>query len=163
MTTQDERLGQVTEVPEGVRLRFTRSWPDPVQDVWSALTDNDRSARWIGTYEGGRGAGATGTFTMLHEAGPAAEAVTIAECDPPRRLVLEWHSEEAWRVELDLAERDGGTELTFTQVFPAGTEVADFALGWHWYLDKLGAEVSGGAGPGSWEEFLAARGPAYGS
>jgi len=41
--TPEERLGSVTEVPEGVQVQFRRSWPDPIQDVWAALTEPDRT------------------------------------------------------------------------------------------------------------------------
>ncbi|MQA32872.1 SRPBCC family protein [Modestobacter roseus] len=162
MTTQDERLGQVREVPEGVRLQFRRSWPDPVEDVWAALTEPDRMARWIGTYDGERSVGGTGTFTMTQEEELVGEPMRIVECAPPHRLVVEWLTDEAWRVELDLTRADGQTVLLFTQVFPAGTELTDYTLGWHWYLDKLAAEVGGHPAPGSWDDFLAATGPAYG-
>jgi uncharacterized protein YndB with AHSA1/START domain len=159
---QDERLGQVTEVPDGVRLQFRRSWPDPIEDVWAALTEPDRTARWIGTYEGERRIGATGTFTMTHEEQPVGEPVTIVECSPPHRLVVEWATEEGWRVQLDLTREGDQTVLLFTQVFAAGTEVVDYVLGWHWYLDKFDAEVSGRPQPGNWDTFLAETGPAYG-
>lgn len=159
----DQRYGEVTEEPGGGRrLRFRRSWPDPIEDVWAALTDNERTARWIGTYEGERGTGGVGTFTMTHEEQPAAEAVTIVECDPPRRLVLEWAAEEHWRVDLELTARDGRTELVFTQVFVTADAVADVATGWHWYLDKLEAEVTGRAQPADWDAFLAEVGGGYG-
>ncbi|WP_369135055.1 SRPBCC family protein [Modestobacter sp. I12A-02662] len=159
---RDERLGRVTEVPEGVQVQFRRSWPDPIEDVWAALTEDDRTARWFGSYEGERRVGGSGTLTMTHEGESAGEPMRIVECDPPRRLVVQWESEQAWRIQLDLTEEQDRTVLLFTQVFPPGTDAGDYVLGWHWYLDKLGAEVSGGAGPGSWEEFLAARRPAYG-
>ena len=159
---QDERLGEVTEVPEGVRLQFRRSWPDPVADVWAALTEPDRTARWFGTYEGERRVGAAGTLTMTHEDGAAGEPVRIVECDPPRRLVLQWESDQAWRIDLDLVEEQGRTVLLFTQVFPAGTEVGDYVLGWHWYLDQFDAEVRGTPPPPAWEIFLAATAPSYG-
>ncbi|WP_369139250.1 SRPBCC family protein [Modestobacter versicolor] len=162
MSTPDERLGEVTEVADGVRLRFRRSWPDPVEDVWAALTEPDRLLRWMGSYEGERRAGGSGTFTMTHEEQPVGEPMRIVECDAPRRLVVEWESEQAWRVELDLTEEDGRTVLVFSQLFPAGTEVTDYVLGWHWYLDKLDAEVSGGTPPGHWDDFYAQLGPAYG-
>jgi uncharacterized protein YndB with AHSA1/START domain len=162
MSTPDERLGVVTEVAEGVRLQFRRSWPDPVEDVWAALTEPDRMLRWIGSYDGERRAGGAGTFTMTHEEQPVGEPMRIVECDAPRRLVVEWQSEEAWRVQLDLAEEDGRTVLLFTQLFPAGTEVTDYVLGWHWYLDKFAAEVSGGTPPAHWDDFYAQVGPAYG-
>ena len=158
----DHRYGQVTEEPGGGRrLEFRRSWPDPIEDVWSALTDDERLARWIGSYEGPRGTGARGAFTMTQEAEPAREEVTIVECDPPRRLVLEWTAELRWRVELDLAARDGGTELRFTQVLATPDGASDIATGWHWYLDKLEAGVTGGPRPAAWGAFLADVGAGY--
>jgi uncharacterized protein YndB with AHSA1/START domain len=159
---QGERLGQVTEVPEGVQVQFRRSWPDPIEDVWAALTEPDRTARWIGVYEGERRVGGSGTLTMTHEEQSVGEPVRIAECDPPRRLVLQWESEQAWRIRLDLAEEQGRTVLLFTQVFPPGTDAGDYVLGWHWYLDQFGAELTGSAPPPAWDAFLAATGPAYG-
>jgi uncharacterized protein YndB with AHSA1/START domain len=162
----DDRRGVVTpEADGGRRLVFRRSWPDPIDDVWAALTDNERSARWIGTYAGERGSGATGTFTMLHEGGDPGDGMpmTIVECEPPRRLVLQWPEPLMWRVELDLAEQDGRTVLVFTQVFPSADGLAEVAAGWHWYLDKLDAELTGRPQlqMADWDAFFADVGPAY--
>ena len=162
----DARRGVVTTEGDGrQRLEFRRSWPDPIEDVWAALTEPERMARWIGTYEGTRGTGGTGTFAMTHEEGEhAGEPTTILECDPPRRLVIEWVQQDAdaWRIDLDLWVEDGRTVLRFVQVFPAGADITDFALGWHWYLEKLGAEVGGQPQPGDWDAFVGEVGPAYG-
>jgi uncharacterized protein YndB with AHSA1/START domain len=162
----DTRRGVVTRLEDGrQRLEFRRSWPDPVEDVWSALTEPDRLARWIGRYEGVRAVGAEGTFFMTHEAGEhTGEPMTILECDPPRRLVVEWTQQETedWRVDLDLWTEGGRTWLAFVQVFPADADVVDFALGWHWYLDKFGAELGDPAPSGDWDAFHAEIGPAYG-
>jgi uncharacterized protein YndB with AHSA1/START domain len=161
----DDRRGVVTPEPDGGRrLVFRRSWPDPIDDVWSALTENDRLARWIGTYDGERGSGATGTFTMTHEleAGDGMP-MTIVECEPPRRLVLQWPDPLSWRVELDLTVEDGRTVLLFTQVLATADGQADIATGWHWYLDKLDAELTGRPQlqATEWDTFLAEVGPAY--
>ena len=158
------RRGVVTRQDDGrQRLEFRRSWPDPIDDVWAALTEPDRLARWIGTYEGTRAPGGTGTFTMTQEEEQVGEPMTITECDPPRRLVVQWTQQETedWRVDLDLWSEGGRTWLRFAQVFPADADVADFAMGWHWYLDKLGAE-RGDPSPEDWDAFLADVGPAYG-
>jgi uncharacterized protein YndB with AHSA1/START domain len=160
--TEGVGLGEVTAVDDGVRLQFRRVWPHPVEDVWSAITDPGRMARWLGTYDGERRVGGTGTFTMTQEDQSVGERMTIVECDPPRRLVVEWLSEERWRVQLDLEAEGGRTVLLFSQSFASGTDVGDLALGWHWYLDKLGAEVVGAPQPVGWDDFLAATGPAYG-
>ena len=162
----ETRRGIVTTEDDGrQRLEFRRSWPDSIEDVWSALTEPDRLARWIGVYDGERAVGGRGTFAMTHEEGePVGEPMTIVECDPPRRLVIEWVQQdtEGWRVDLDLRTEGGRTVLRFVQVFPAGTDVVDFAMGWHWYLEKLDAEVSGRPGPADWESFLAEVAEGYG-
>jgi uncharacterized protein YndB with AHSA1/START domain len=162
----DTRRGVVTTEDDGrQRLEFRRSWPDPIEDVWSALTEPDRLARWIGVYEGERRVGGTGTFAMTQEEGEhAGEPTTILECDPPRRLVVEWVQQDAdaWRVDLDLWVEDGRTVLRFVQLFPAAADVTDMAMGWHWYLDKLDAEVSGRPQPADWDSFIAEVGPVYG-
>jgi uncharacterized protein YndB with AHSA1/START domain len=162
----ETRRGVVTVEDDGrQRLEFRRSWPEPIEDVWSALTEPDRLPRWIGVYDGERKAGGTGTFAMTHEEGEAVgQPTTIVECDPPRRLVIEWVQQDtdAWRVDLDLWVEDGCTVLRFVQFFGAGADVTDFALGWHWYLDKLDAEVTGRPGPRAWDTFLAEAGAAYG-
>jgi len=90
------------------------------------------------------------------------EPMRIVVCDAPARLDVEWATEAGWRVELDLGRDGGETVLTSTQVFAPGTDVVDHALGWHWYLDELDAEVGGRPEPGPWEVFLAETGSTYG-
>ncbi len=162
----ETRRGVVTLEPDGrQRLEFRRSWRDPIEDVWSALTEPERLARWIGVYDGERAVGGRGTFAMTQEEGePVGEPMTIVECDPPRRLVIEWVQQgaDSWRVDLDLWREGDRTVLRFVQFYGAGADVTDFVLGWHWYLDKLGAEVGGTPAPADWDTFLAEVGPAYG-
>ena len=156
----EARRGVVTTEDDGrLRLEYRRSWPDPIDDVWAALTEPERLARWIGRYEGPRGTGATGTFVMTQEEGDqSGQGMTIVECEPPRRLVVEWEPTDYghWRVELDLWAEGDRTVLRFVQHFPAGTEVTDMAMGWHWYLDKLSAELGDGTAPTDWDAFVSA-------
>lgn len=159
----DTRYGTVTEEPGGGRrLEFRRTWPDDADDVWAALTDPARTARWIGTYDGDRRNGAAGRFTMAFEDGAPSEPLTVVECIEPHRLVLEWPDTSGWRVELDLVTQRGGTTLIFVQRLADAAAVPDIATGWHWYLDRLDAEISGTEPPGHWDAFLAEVGPRYG-
>ena len=163
--TAEERRGAVTAEADGRQLlEFRRSWPDPIDDVWSAVTEPERLARWIGRYEGERAPGGEGLFFMTHEGvdEPAGSPATIVECAPPRRLVVDTTGPgEIWRLELDLVAEAGRTVLVFRQRFAPGFEVADVAGGWHWYLDKLDTEISGRPGPADWETFWAEVGPGY--
>jgi uncharacterized protein YndB with AHSA1/START domain len=57
------RRGVVSREDDGrQRLKFRRSWPDPIEEVWSALTEPERLARWIGVYDGGRAPGDWDSF-----------------------------------------------------------------------------------------------------
>ena len=86
-----ERKTSVTTDPqvdaEGRLVVLRREWPDPIDDVWSALTESERTARWIGTWTGrGEAAGRTATtveFTMTGE-------VDLDQLDDPDRSI--WRS-----------------------------------------------------------------------
>lgn len=143
-------------------LVLRREYPDPIGEVWAALTESDRLARWIGTHGGGGAPGGTVAFTLTGEADAGGEVappvtVTILECDPPRRLVVDMPetAERTWRVAVTLAAEAGGTVLTFEQRIVDGLDPADVEAGWRWYLDRLGASLHGGPMP-AWEDYLPA-------
>jgi uncharacterized protein YndB with AHSA1/START domain len=125
-------------------VALRRDWPDPIDDVWSALTESERTARWIGYYTGRTAT--TVEFTMTGEADAGGEVappvtVTIVECDPPRRLVLDIPEGDKppWRVAVTLTEEAGRTVVLFEQHVPDDVSPADVEAGWNWYLDRLGA------------------------
>ena len=85
-------------------------------------------------------------FTMTGEVDAGGEVappvtVTIVECDPPRRLVLDIPEGDKppWRVAVTLTEEAGRTVLLFEQRVIEGVSPADVEAGWSWYLDRLGA------------------------
>ena len=141
---------------------FTRTFAAPVADVWAACTDPARMERWIGTWTGDPASGEI-VFRMTAEGEDVPEEVYLVEaCEPPHRFVLRSRdavpfSEDgsgprvAWQHTLELAEVDGVTTLTFTQVVPDGPVGADMVAsvgpGWDYYLDRLVRSV-GGADPG---------------
>ena len=162
MDATDTRYGTLEPEGELTRLEFRRTWPDDGDDVWSALTAPERTARWIGTYEGERRTGATGRFAMTAEEGSPTEPLTIVECIEPHRLVLEWPDMNGWRCEIDLVSQRGGTTLIFVQRFADAAAGPAVATGWHWNLDRLDAEISGTEPPTDWDAFVAEVGPRYG-
>lgn len=142
-------------------LVLHRDYPDPIEDVWAALTESDRLARWIGSYTGGDGR--TVEFTTTGEVDAGGEVadpvtVTIVECDPPTRLVVDIPetAERTWRVAVTLARAAGGTTLRFEQRVGEGVDPADVRAGWSWYLDRLGASLHDTPMP-QWADYLPAR------
>ena len=150
------------QADDGSRLVvLRREYPDPIDDVWSALTESERTARWIGTWTDRTEM--TVQFTMTGEVDAGGEiappvTVTIVECDPPRRLVLDIPEGEnrPWRVAVSLAEEAGRTVLLFEQQVIEGVDPADVEAGWSWYLDRLGASLHDAPMP-QWPDYAPAR------
>src|SRR5689334_14709983 len=64
-------------------LSATRTYPAPAADVWDALTDPDRIARWFLPVSGDLRLG--GRYQLEGNAGG-----TVETCDPPHSLALTW-------------------------------------------------------------------------
>lgn len=140
-----------------------REYADPIGDVWTALTESDRLARWLGHYTGTGGAGGTVELTMTGEVDAGGEVaapvtVSILECDPPRRLVVDLpeSADRVWRVTVTLAAEAGRTVLRLEQQVVDGLDAADVEAGWSWYLDRLGASLHGEPMP-PWTDYLPGR------
>ncbi|GIJ43994.1 hypothetical protein Val02_08800 [Virgisporangium aliadipatigenens] len=122
----------------GKDLVLTRTFRASVDDVWASVTEPERTARWYGPWRGEAGPGREIEIQMIHEEGQPWTRMTIDACEPPRRLALsavnDWGS---WHLELELSERDGVTELTFTHHLTDTDAVGDFGAGWEFYLDAL--------------------------
>ncbi|MDN5916071.1 MAG: SRPBCC family protein [Pseudonocardia sp.] len=150
--------GETTLEPDGrATLRFRREYPDPPAQVWPALTESDRLARWFGSFTGDARPGGTAELTMTsaEDAGGAPSSVRIAACEPPHRLDVSISEAGAdpWDIAVTLETApSGGTVLHFRQTLPAGFSPADVGPGWHWYLDRLGASLSGAAFP-DWDDY----------
>jgi uncharacterized protein YndB with AHSA1/START domain len=139
------------------RLVFRRVLADPVDAVWSAVTESDRLGRWFGTYTGTGRVGGTVELLMTaaEDAGGQPSSVAILECAPPERLVVEVTdagASESWRIAVTLSPEGDGTVLVFDQLVPAGMRPADVGPGWHWYLDRLAASLHGAPMP-DWDGY----------
>lgn len=94
-----------TPPPEIVRTEagdtamvWRRPYPDPVEDVWAAVTDPERLGRWVGTWTGEPRVGGTVAFTMTGELDAGAVLVFAQSLpDGQRRPDVE----AGWRWYLD--------------------------------------------------------------
>ncbi|UDY36038.1 SRPBCC family protein [Dermatobacter hominis] len=155
-------LGTVVRDDEGLRLEFVRTFPDPIERVWAAVTDPDELGTWFGTW---RGDPSTGTVELCSIEGDGSyEPTPIVECDPPRKLAVVVSSPEgAWPLSVELSESDGVTTLVFVHRLAEPYDATSVGPGWQYYLDRLDAVLRGTEMPGmeDWPEYepLGARYP----
>lgn len=149
-------LGQVLRDEDGMRLEFVRSYDDPITDVWSALTDPDRTARWFGRWTGDPASGSV-QVVMVAEADAPPQTVVILVCERPNRLLVETDSPDGvWRLEVTLTEQGGGTMLRFVQRLAEPYDASSIGPGWHFYLDRLSAVVQGREVPEDFDAYYPA-------
>ncbi|WNB86618.1 SRPBCC family protein [Cellulomonas sp. ATA003] len=146
--------GRVERHDTGVRLVFDRDWEVPVGEVWSALTDPDRLALWFGRWTGDPASG-TVVLTLTGEGDAPPETVTIDACEPPHRLAVTTGAADArWPLEVTLTEvADGGTTLRFVHRLSDSDDVVSTGVGWHYYLDRLDAVVTGRPVTDDWDAY----------
>ena len=153
--------GEVLRDQDGVRLEYLRAYDQPVGTVWSALTGPARVAQWLGVVSGDPGTG-TVSLAMTEAGGGPPETVRILECVVPERLVVDLSGPDGtWRLAVALQPGDGGTTLVFTHRLTEPYDASSIGPGWHYYLDRLGAVVTGSAVPESWDDYYPALSDRY--
>ena len=134
--------GRLIDVGGRSVVRFTRRYPVSREELWSALTEPDRMARWAfrGELEPRNG----GSLRFDYgEAGGADGTVLV--WDEPSVLEYEWdgHGME-WRIRFELvSDGEDATLLTLDHLLP-DPSMPEFAAGWHWHLDRLATLAAGG-------------------
>lgn len=162
MTTITSPLGAVLRDDQGMRLEFVRTFPDPIERVWAAVTDPDELATWFGTW---RGDPSTGTIEIAPiEGGGEFQPAELVECDAPRRVAVVLPSPDGpWPLSVELSEADGLTTLVFVHRLAEPYDATSIGPGWHYYLDRLDAAVHATPMPGGddWPAYepLGARYP----
>lgn len=152
---------QVTLIPEGDRgtVRLEDRFDTDIADVWSAITDPARTARWIADVSGDFRVGGelTASFTS-NWTGP----MRVEVCDAPHRLqLLSGSGDEQTIMEAVLSKDGDGTRLVVEE---RGLPIADLpyhGAGWHVHLEDLGTELAAGS-PSPWEPRWRELLPAYG-
>jgi uncharacterized protein YndB with AHSA1/START domain len=136
--------GRVVRLADRLTLQVDRVFHAPIDDVWAAITEPDRLARWLGTWRGDPTEGRV-MFRMLFEEGDSEQEMEIRECRPPHRLAVTSHvGEQAWYLDVDLSESGGMTTLSFSQRDVDPEDLPSVGPGWEYYLDRLVAVETGG-------------------
>ncbi len=122
-------------------LRFVRTYPTSIDDVWSAITVHDRMGRWAFAGHLEPRVGGRVRFDSDDKDTALGRVLAWAE---PHILEYRWGTgNDAWHVRFALATNDDGqTTLTFDHLLHEPTN-PEFAAGWHWHLDRLGQLLDG--------------------
>jgi uncharacterized protein YndB with AHSA1/START domain len=141
-----------------------------IGDLWEALTDPDRLARWHGQVGGELRPG--GEFRIYIAADDIESTGHVVACEPPRRLLVTTReTEESYQRGQGVPPYDQAIDVTLT---PDGEEtilvidvrgmpldtIAFFGAGWQIHAERLAAYLAGheyGDAGARWQELV----PAY--
>jgi uncharacterized protein YndB with AHSA1/START domain len=130
----DERRGAV---------RVEDVYDTDAADLWSALTEPDRLARWLANVEGDLRVGGIvqARFTSTWE-GPGR----IDVCDPPKHLVLtmEPGTDDEAVIEAVLTGENERTRLVIEERGLPLDDLHKYGAGWQAHIEDLGRYLAGG-------------------
>jgi uncharacterized protein YndB with AHSA1/START domain len=148
--------------------RIEDRYDTDIDDLWAALTDPDRLARWYGRVEGDLRPGRT--FRLFTADLDSAGRIEV--CEPPRRLVVTTRETEESYLKGQGAEpfdelaeatltADGGQTILVIEVRGMPLDKAAFyGAGWQIHAENLAAYLAGRE-PGDVEARWAALVPPY--
>jgi uncharacterized protein YndB with AHSA1/START domain len=123
-------------------VRMEGRYDTDIDDLWSALTEAQRLARWIAEVEGELRLGGTfrATFTSSWE-GPARVDV----CEPPRRLLVTMNPglEDETVIEAELTPDGDQTRLVIEERGLLVEALPAHGAGWHAHVEDLAAHLAG--------------------
>ncbi|WP_434316799.1 SRPBCC family protein [Leifsonia sp. P73] len=145
---------------DGPRRSVTveREYPATAAELWAALTEPERLARWIGRYE------QSADGFRLAMGGPDTDAVVdgrVLACDPEQRLLITWRFSGAGQVEapteLEAVIRpagEGRVLLTLTHRRVQAVTASVYGAGWQDVLTHLARELGAEASPQEHDGYL---------
>ncbi|MBN4927429.1 SRPBCC domain-containing protein [Hoyosella rhizosphaerae] len=157
--------GRLVRSAHRTDLVIKRTFPASIHDVWSSITDSEKTAQWYGPWRTTSGdnptAGSSISVHMLFEDGQPWCDARIEFCEAPHRLDLALlagaDESAAWHVSLTLTETTGFTTLALAHRIDPGINLGDIGAGWEYYLDMLVSAREGTPQPNFADYYPAQR------
>jgi uncharacterized protein YndB with AHSA1/START domain len=134
-------------------VRVQDRYDTGIDDLWSAITDPGRLARWYGQVEGDLRPG--GEFRLCIESADLDSIGRVEVCEPPRRLqVTTRETDESYQRGRGAAPFDSSIEATLTadgdqtilvievRGLPLD-KIAFYGAGWQIHAENLAAHIAG--------------------
>ena len=135
-------------------VRIEDRYDTGIDDLWSALTDPRRLARWYGQVAGDLGLG--GEFRLFIESDDWDGTGRVEACEPPRRLrVTTRETDESYQkgqgvppfddvIEATLTAVGGGQAVLVVEVRGMPLDmIAFYGAGWQIHAENLAAYIAG--------------------
>jgi len=154
-------LGSLRSADGKSVVRMQDRFDTDIDDLWSALTDPRRLARWIGDVEGDLRLG--GEFRARFFASGWEGTGRVEACEPPQRLLLltrQPGQPDEHVIEVTLAADGDQTILVWEERGMPLDQLAAYGAGVQVHVEDLAAHIAGrerGDADARWDELL----PAY--
>ena len=160
-------LGSLRSADGAGVVRIEDRYDTDIDDLWSALTDPGRLARWYGQVEGDLRPG--GEFRLYIESDGWEGYGRVDACDPPRRLLVTTReTDESWlkgrgaqpfdeAIEASLTGDGAQTILVLEVRGMPLDKIAFYGAGWQIHAENLAAHLSGrerGDTETRWDELV---------
>jgi len=140
----DRVLGSLRSADGKGVVRMQDRFATDIDDLWSALTDPARLARWIGEVEGDLRLG--GEFQARFFASGWEGSGRVEACDPPRRLLVvtrEPGEQDEHTIEATLSADDEQTLLILEERGMPLEQLAAYGAGVQVHIEDLAAHIAG--------------------
>ncbi|GAB2464632.1 uncharacterized protein YndB with AHSA1/START domain [Conyzicola lurida] len=140
-------------------VRMHDRFDTSIEDLWSAMTEPDRVARWIGRIDGDlRVGGSFSARLTSHWEGTARVDV----CEPHTHLVVTMRpgEEDETVFEARLTAADGATDLLVEERGLPLETISAHGAGWQAHLEDLAAHIAG-RDPVPWVDRWGELAPTY--
>ena len=158
--SRSELIGSISEIGGGKgAVRMEDVYDTDADDLWSALTDADRLARWIGVVTGDLRLG--GTFHAHLTSGWEGPG-RVEICQRPERLlvVMTPGTPDETEIEATLVPAGDRTRLVIEERGIPFAELARHGAGWQAHVEDLAAHLAGLA-PDDWHTRWLTLTPLY--
>jgi uncharacterized protein YndB with AHSA1/START domain len=128
----------ITRSGERRTVMLRRPYAATPAELWSAWTQPERLARWLGVISGERAVGGEVRLTMTPPDDDTA-VLRIEACEEPHRLAVNWSwpGEQDSRVEVSLEPDGDSTVLTLRHSLVTDETAIDYGCGWEDFLNRL--------------------------
>lgn len=158
---QDLEVRGALRIDDGVGVvRIEMTVAAPADDVWAAVTQPARLAKWLGEVDGDLRAG--GRYTARFFPSGWDGAGQVLECEPGRRFLVESAEpdQRSTRDELVLIPEGDRTRVVVTKRGAPAQWIAAFGVGVQIHVENLAAHLAGG-GPVDPDPYWAQLLPRY--